>query len=81
MGREVWLPPGGAASAGDTPPFSFWARPKRERAAPSVREKGALVATLHVCAKLLYGGWREMIPACLRGLANGRGGVRYRLER
>ena len=63
------------------PPFSFWSYPKRERAAPGVREKGALAATLHVRAKLLYGGWREMVPACLRGLANGRGGVRYRLER
>ena len=40
-----------------------------------------LAATLHGRAKLLYGGWREMVPACLRGLANGRGGVRYRLER
>ena len=62
------------------PPFSFWSYPKRERAAPGVREKGALAATLHVRAKLLYGGRREMVPAGLRGFAYGRGGVRYRLE-
>ena len=40
------------------PPFSFWSCPKRERAAPGVREKGALAATLHMRAKLLYGGRR-----------------------
>ena len=55
------------------PPFSFWSYPKRERAAPGVREKGALAATLHVRAKLLYGGG-------LRWLPDGRGGVRYRLD-
>ena len=44
------------------PPFSFWSCPKRERAAPGVREKGALAATLHMRAKLLYGGRR--IGAC-----------------
>ena len=62
------------------PPFSFWSCPKRERAAPGVREKGALAATLHVRAKLLYGGRREMVPAGLRWLPDGRGGVRYRLD-
>ena len=62
------------------PPFSFWSYPKRERAAPGVREKGALAATLHVRAKLLYGGRREMVPAGLRWLPDGRGGVRYRLD-
>ena len=40
------------------PPFSFWSGQKRERAAPGVREKGALAATLHMRAKLLYGGRR-----------------------
>ena len=62
------------------PPFSFWSYPKREHAAPGVREKGALAATLHVRAKLLYGGRREMVPAGLRWLPDGRGGVRYRLD-
>ena len=62
------------------PPFSFWSCPKRERAAPGVREKGAVAATLHVRAKLLYGGRREMVPAGLRWLPDGRGGVRYRLD-
>ena len=62
------------------PPFSFWSYPKRERAAPGVREKGALAATLHVREKLLYGGRREMVPAGLRWLPDGRGGVRYRLD-
>ena len=58
----------------------FRSCPKRERAAPGVREKGALAATLHVRAKLLYGGRREMVPAGLRWLPDGRGGVRYRLD-
>ena len=31
-------------------------------------------------AKLLYGGRRERVPACLRGSPDGRGGVRYRLD-
>ena len=63
------------------PPFSFWSYPKRERAAPGVREKALLATTLHVRAKLLYGGRRERVPAGLRWLPDGRGGVRYRLER
>ena len=29
---------------------------------------------------MLYGGRREMVPAGLRGLPDGRGGVRYRLD-
>ena len=62
------------------PPFSFWSCPKRERAAPGVREKGALAATLHIRAKSLYGGRREMVPAGSRWLPDGRGGVRYRLD-
>ena len=65
----------------DAPPILFLSAPKRERAAPGVREKGALAATLHMRAKLLYGGRREMVPAGLRWLPDGRGGVRYRLER
>ncbi len=44
------------------PLFSFWSGQKRELAAPGVREKGALAATLHMRAKLLYGGRR--IGAC-----------------
>ena len=40
------------------------------------KEKAALVATLHVRAKLLYGGRREIVPACSRWLPDGRGGVR-----
>ena len=38
------------------PPFSFWSYPKRERAAPGVREKGALVATLHLWCKVAVRG-------------------------
>ena len=78
--RGILLPQGGLSS-GDAPPILFLSAPKRERAAPGVREKDALAATLHVRAKLLYGGRREMVPAGLRGFAYGRGGVRYRLER
>ncbi|ERK61098.1 hypothetical protein HMPREF1546_03222, partial [Oscillibacter sp. KLE 1745] len=50
----------------------------RERAAPGVREKALLAATLHVRAKLLYGGRRERVPACFRQTADGRGGVTQR---
>ena len=55
------------------PPFSFWPCPKRERAAPGVREKSALVATLHMRAKLLYGGRRTGASADL-GLSSGTPG-------
>ena len=55
------------------PPFSFWSCPKRERAAPGVREKSALVATLHMRAKLLYGGRRTGASADL-GLSSGTPG-------
>ena len=58
----------------------FRSCPKRERAAPGVREKGALAATLHVRAKLLYGGRCERVPAGSRWLPDGRGGVRCRLD-
>ena len=47
----------------DAPPILFLSAPKRERAAPGVREKTLLVATLHVRAKLLYGGGMR---GCLR---------------
>ena len=30
------------------------------------KKRPLLVATLHMCAKLLYGGRREIVPACLR---------------
>ena len=33
---------GAVSTGGMRPPFSFWSCPKRERAAPGVREKGAL---------------------------------------
>ena len=44
------------------------------------KRKNALVATLHVRTKLLYGGRREMVPACLRWPHDGRVWVRYRLD-
>ena len=58
----------------------FRSCPKRERAAPGVREKALLATTLHVRAKLLYGSRRERVPAGLRWLPDGRGGVRCRLD-
>ena len=75
--RGILLPQG-AASTGDAPPILFLSAPKRERAAPGVREKALLAATLHVRAKLLYGGRRERVPACFRQTADGRGGVTQR---
>ena len=54
--------------------------PKEKRAVHGPKRKNALVATLHIRAKLLYEGRREMVPACLRGLADGRGVVQYRFD-
>ena len=82
--RGGYQPPGGfswGASWAMRPPFSFWLRQKENAPRPVEEKKSLLVATLHVRAKLLYGGRREMVPACLRGSPDGRGGVRYRLER
>ena len=62
------------------PPFSFRSCRKENGPCTVQKKRTLLAATLHGRAKLLYGGWREMVPACLRGLANGRGGVRYRLD-
>ena len=67
--------PAGGLSSGDAPTIFFSVLPKRKRAVHGPKEKAALVATLHACAKLLYGGRREIVPACLRGLFDGRGGV------
>ncbi len=64
--------------AGRGGPHFGLASAKRERAAPGVREKALLAATLHVRAKLLYGGRRERVPACFRQTADGRGGVTQR---
>ena len=82
--RGGYQPPGGfswGASWAMRPPFSFWLRQKENAPRPVEEKKSLLVATLHVRAKLLYGGRRERVPACLRGSPDGRGGVRYRLER
>ena len=72
--------PAGGLSGGMHPPFSFWLRQKENAPRPVEEKKSLLVATLHVRAKLLYGGRRKMVPAGLRGLPDGRGGVRCRLE-
>ena len=77
--RGSLLPQGGL-SGGMRPPFSFWLRQKENAPRPVEEKKSLLVATLHVRAKLLYGGRREMVPAGLRWLPDGRGGVRYRLD-
>ena len=70
-------PAGGLVQRGCAP-ILFLSAPKRERAAPGVREQALLAATLHVRAKLLYGGRRERVPACFRQTADGRGGVTQR---
>ena len=48
----------GHGPCGDAPPIFFSILWKRKRAVHGPKEKTALVATLHVCAKLLYGGRR-----------------------
>ena len=75
------LLPQGACPAGCTPHFLFGLGRKENGPCTVQKKRPLLVATLHVRAKLLYGGRREMVPAGLRWLPDGRGGVRYRLER
>ena len=48
----------GHGPCGDAPPIFFSILWKRKRAVHGPKAKTALVATLHVCAKLLYGGRR-----------------------
>ena len=74
----VWLPQG-AGPAGCTPHFLFPLVEKKTGRARSKR-KDRLDALRRVRASALYGGRREMVPACLRGPADRRGGVRYRLD-
>ena len=74
------LLPQGAGPAGCTP-FSFPSCGKENGPCTVQKKRTLLAATLHGRAKLLYGGRRERVPACLRGSPDGRGGVRYRLER
>ena len=80
MGRRT-AAAGDSAPAGDARPIFFLRHQKENAPRPVEEKKSLLVATLHVRAKLLYGGRREMVPAGLRWLPDGRGGVRYRLER
>ena len=54
--------PAGGLSSRDAPPVFFSDLRKRKRAVHGPKEKTALVATLHMRAKLLYGGRR--IGAC-----------------
>ena len=81
MGRGILAPAKGPFPRGMRPPILSFVLDQKENAPRPVEEKKSLlVATLHVRAKLLYGGRREMVPAGLRGLPDGRGGVRCRLE-
>ena len=79
--REVWLPPGGCFRRGCAPHSLFVLDKKRMRRARWKRKNRFWSQLCTSGAKLLYGGWREMVPAGLRCLSDGRGGVRYRLER
>ena len=79
-GQGGCLLPQGACPAGMHPPIFFSILWKRKRAVHGPKEKTALVATLHMRAKLLCEGRRERVPAGLRGLYDGRGGVPQRLD-
>ena len=69
----------GAVQRGRTPHFLFGLAEKKTGRARSKR-KDRLDALRRVRASALYGGRREMVPACLRGLADGRGVVQYRFN-
>ena len=62
------------------PPFSFRSCRKENGPCTVQKKRTPLVALRHLRASALYGGRREMVPAGLRGLTDGRGGVRYRLD-
>ncbi|HJB76637.1 MAG TPA: hypothetical protein H9940_04555, partial [Candidatus Oscillibacter avistercoris] len=65
--------------AGQCAPHFLFETSKRKCAAPGGKEK-MFGANLHVRASLLkYESRREMVPAGLRGLSDGRGGVPQRL--
>ena len=63
----------------DAPPI-FFLRHQKENAPRPVEKKKCLAAALHIRAKLLYGSRREMVPAGLRWVSDGRGGVRCRFD-
>ena len=73
------LLPQGACPAGMHPPFLFCLA-KRETGRARSKEKGTWTRSGAVALRA-DGGRREMVPAGLRWLPDGRGGVRYRLER
>ena len=62
------------------PPFSFRSCRKENGPCTVQKKRTLLVALRHLRASALYGSWREMVPAGLRWLPDGRGGVRYRLD-
>ena len=62
------------------PPFSFRSCRKENGPCTVQKKRTPLVALRRLRASALYGGRREMVPAGLRGLSDGRGGVRYRLD-
>ena len=61
------------------PPFLFCLA-KRETGRARSKEKGAWTRSGAVALRADGGGRREMVPAGLRGLPDGRGGARYRLD-
>ena len=63
-----------------TPHFLFGLAEKKTGRARSKRKERFWSQLCTSGAKLLYGGRREMVPAGLRWLPDGRGGVRYRLD-
>ena len=80
MGRGIWLPPGGRFHGGCAPHSLFVLDKKRMRRARWKRKNRFWSQLCTSGAKLLYGGRHEMVPAGLRWLPDGRGGVRYRLD-
>ena len=69
----------GACPAGCTPHFLFGLAEKKTGRARSKRKERFWSQLCTRGAKLLYGSRREMVPAGLRWLPDGRGGVPQRL--
>ena len=63
------------------PPFSFRSCRKENGPCTVQKKRTPFVALRHLRASALYGGRREMVPACSRWPPDGRGGMRWELER
>ena len=88
MQRTTWRPlsegeisaPAGGRFHGGCAPHSLFVLDKKRMRRARWKRKNRFIALRRLRASALYGGRREMVPACLRWPSDGRGVVRYRLD-